>query len=133
MANFRSGPFSNIPLVVKNLLILNVLMLFITWAIQSMYGYDLTRLLGLYYPGSPYFKPIQFVTHLFMHGSFWHLFFNMFALFMFGTAIESVWGPKRFFTYYMVVGLGASLFYIAVNAIDSCARCSVCLQTDLKS
>ena len=118
MANFRSGPFSNIPLVVKNLLILNVLMLFVTWATQAMYGYDLTRVLGLYYPGSPYFKPIQFVTHLFMHASFWHLFFNMFALFMFGTAIESVWGPKRFFIYYMVVGLGASVFYLAVNAIQ---------------
>jgi membrane associated rhomboid family serine protease len=53
-----------------------------------------------------------------MHGDFWHLFFNMFALFMFGTAIESVWGPKRFFIYYMVVGVGASLFFIAVNAIE---------------
>jgi membrane associated rhomboid family serine protease len=118
MANYRSSPFSNIPLVVKNLLILNALMLFITWVIESTYGYDLTRILGLYYPGSEYFRKFQFVTHMFMHGSFWHLFLNMFALWMFGTVIENVWGPRRFFIYYMVVGLGASAFYIAVNAIQ---------------
>jgi membrane associated rhomboid family serine protease len=118
MANFRSGPFSNIPLVVKNLLILNALMLFITWVIDSTYGYDITRVLGLYYPGSEYFKQFQFVTHMFMHASFWHLFLNMFALWMFGTIIENVWGPKRFFIYYMIVGLGAAAFYIAVNAIQ---------------
>jgi membrane associated rhomboid family serine protease len=118
MANYRTNPFSNIPLVVKNLLILNALMLFITWVIQSTYGYDLTRLLGLYYPGSEYFRKFQFITHMFMHGSFWHLFLNMFALWMFGTIIENVWGPKRFFIYYMVVGVGAAAFYVAVNAIQ---------------
>jgi membrane associated rhomboid family serine protease len=118
MANYRTGPFSSIPLVVKNLLILNALMLFVTWVIQSTYGYDLTRILGLYYPGSEYFRKFQFVTHMFMHGSFWHLFLNMFALWMFGAIIENVWGPRKFFIYYMVVGLGASAFYVSVNAIQ---------------
>jgi membrane associated rhomboid family serine protease len=75
-------------------------------------------MLGLYYPRSDHFKPYQIITHLFMHGGFAHLFFNMFALFMFGRVLESVWGPKRFFIYYFVSGLGAALTHEAVIAIQ---------------
>jgi membrane associated rhomboid family serine protease len=58
--------------------------------------------------------PIQILTHMFMHGNFWHLFFNMFALYMFGGILENVWGPKRFFIYYMVCGLGAAFVHETV-------------------
>ena len=122
MNNYRTGPFSGIPLVVKNLLILNILMLFITWVVNSTYGVDLNEYLGLYYFKSEHFRPYQFVTHMFMHagigrGGIMHIFFNMFALWMFGQVLESVWGPKRFFIYYMIVGIGAAFFYTLVNHI----------------
>ncbi len=98
--------------VVKNLLIINVLMFIGTWVFASSFGIDLTRLLGLHYPTAPDFKVWQFVTYMFMHGGFAHIFFNMFALWMFGNVLENVWGPKRFLTFYMVTGIGAGLTYI---------------------
>ena len=98
--------------VVKNLLIINVLMYIATMVFASSFGLDLTRLLGLHYPAAPDFRVWQFVTYMFMHGGFAHIFFNMFALWMFGNVLENVWGPQRFLTYYMVTGIGAGLTYI---------------------
>ncbi len=118
MNNYRPGSFSILPLVIKNLLILNVLMFFITWVVRNRFGYDLDNLLGLHYPTSQYFRPYQVVTHMFMHANLAHIFLNMFALWMFGSAIENLWGPKRFFIYYMLVGIGAAGFYLAVNALQ---------------
>ncbi len=106
--------FSALPPVVKNLILLNVLMLLANWASKSVFGTDLTMILGLYYPKSDQFMPIQILTHMFMHGNFLHLFFNMFALYMFGGILENVWGPKRFFIYYMICGLGAALVHETV-------------------
>ena len=73
-----SSPYS-IPPVVKNLILINILMLVATWALKPA-GIDLTEKLGLYYPGSPNFRPYQLVTHIFMHANFGHLFFNMFEI-----------------------------------------------------
>ena len=106
--------FSALPPVVKNLILLNVLMLLANWASKSVFGTDLTMILGLYFPRSDQFMPIQILTHMFMHGNFLHLFFNMFALYMFGGILENVWGPKRFFVYYMICGLGAALVHETV-------------------
>ena len=58
--------------------------------------------------------PLQIVTHMFMHGGFWHIFFNMYALFIFGQVLENTWGPKRFFIYYMICGLGAAFIHESV-------------------
>ena len=116
MNNIRS-PFANIPPVVKNLIIINVLMLLATYILQ-MRGINLTSILGLHYIASPAFRPYQLVTHMFMHGGFTHLLFNMFALWMFGRVLESVWGPKRFFIYYFVTGLGAAALNTFVNYIE---------------
>lgn len=110
--------FSALPPVVKNLIIINILLLVITWTAQSVLGYDLTSVLGLYFPKSEMFRPFQILTHMFMHAGIWHLFFNMFALYMFGGILENVWGPKRFFIYYMVCGLGAALVHESVIAIQ---------------
>ena len=106
--------FKSLPVVVKNLLIINGLFFLATIALTSQ-GVDLARILGLYYFASPEFSPYQVITHMFMHGGFMHLFFNMYALFMFGKALESAWGPKRFFIYYFVTGLGAAVLHITVN------------------
>jgi len=117
MYTFGRG-FSGIPPVVKNLILINVIMLLATYTAAGVFNLDLNGTLGLYFPRSDHFKPYQVITHMFMHGGFAHLFFNMFALFMFGRVLEAVWGPKRFFIYYFVSGLGAALTHEAVIAIQ---------------
>jgi len=111
------SPFFQMPQVTKNLIIINVILLLTTMVLQQR-GIDLTRVLGLYYPGSEYFRPFQFITHMFMHGGLAHLFFNMFALYMFGRVLESVWGPRRFLVFYFVTGLGAAALHSFVNYIE---------------
>ena len=96
------------PPVTKNLLIINVLFFFAT-EVLARRGIDLTGLFGLFFFGVGDFHIWQPVTYLFMHGSFSHIFFNMFALWMFGRILETVWGGRRFFIYYMVCGVGAGL------------------------
>ncbi|MDR2937710.1 MAG: rhomboid family intramembrane serine protease [Prevotellaceae bacterium] len=104
----------NISPTVKILIIVNVALLLLTSLLDRL-GLDLTRYLALYFPASEYFFPHQFVTHLFMHGGWAHLFFNMYALFVFGTVLERVWGQKRFLVYYLVTGLGAAALHTLVN------------------
>ncbi len=114
--NFR--PNTNaIPPVVKNLIIINAIMLFATYML-GMKGIDLTSTLGLHYFESSEFRPYQLVSHMFMHAGIMHLVFNMFALWMFGRVLESVWGPKRFFIYYFVTGLGAAALHTFVNFLE---------------
>jgi membrane associated rhomboid family serine protease len=103
-----------LPPVVKNIILINALMLLADWTAKSVFGTDLTAILGLYFPKSENFMPLQIITHMFMHGGFMHLFFNMFALYMFGGILENIWGPKRFFIYYMVCGLGAAFVHETV-------------------
>ncbi len=117
MNRYTSG-FLGLPPVVKNLIMLNVLMLLATWVIQNTTGLDLSTKLGLYFPASERFMPLQIVTHMFMHGGFLHLLLNMYALYMLGNILENVWGPKRFFIYYIVCGLGAALTHESVIAFQ---------------
>jgi len=109
--------FRDTPAVVKNLIIINVLMLLATFILEKT-GIDLTQKLGMHYPGSEKFRFYQIVTHMFMHGGLAHLFFNMFALWMFGRVLESVWGPRRFLVYYFVTGLGAVALHTFVNYLE---------------
>lgn len=110
--------FFGLPVVVKNIIMINILMLLAYYASSSVFGVDLNSILGLYFPGSDQFKPLQIVTHMFMHANFWHLFFNMYALYIFGQVLENVWGPKRFFIYYMICGLGAAFVHESVIFIQ---------------
>lgn len=110
--------FFGLPPVVKNIIMLNILMLLAYYAVVKVFGVDLTGILGLYFPASESFKPVQILSHMFMHANFWHLFFNMYALYIFGQVLESVWGPKRFFIYYIVTGLGAALVHETVIAFE---------------
>ena len=99
---------NRIPTVTKNLLAINALM-FLAALVFEQRGIDLGSLLGLHYFASSNFYPFQLVTYMFMHGDFAHLFFNMFALYMFGRTLEYVWGAKRFLIFYVVAGIGAGL------------------------
>jgi len=111
---YRPQNFSVLPPVVKNLLIINTLCLIAKYVLGSQFGIDLSEKLGLHFPLSPLFRPYQIVTYLFMHADFWHLFFNMFALWMFGNTLENLWGSKRFLIYYMVTGIGAAICHYTV-------------------
>jgi membrane associated rhomboid family serine protease len=110
---FRPGGFQILPPVVKNILIVTVLM-FVLQLIMEARGIDLSDYLGLHYFQAPLFKPHQFVTYIFMHGNFMHIFFNMFALWMFGSVLENVWGGKRFLIFYLITGMGAALIQLVV-------------------
>jgi membrane associated rhomboid family serine protease len=116
--NGFGGGYLSLPPVVKNIILINVLMLLVVFAAKSVFGVDLTMVLGLYFPKSDQFMPLQIVTHMFMHGGFWHIFFNMYALYIFGQVLENVWGPKRFFIYYIICGLGAALTHETVIAFQ---------------
>ena len=99
----------------KFLLIANVVMFVITLLLQYLQNVDLTDYLALFYIKSDYFRPYQYFTYMFMHGGVFHLFFNMYALFLFGVILERVWGTKRFMFYYIVTGLGAAAVNTIVN------------------
>lgn len=125
--NMYTDSSSRLPLVVKNLLIINGLMLLLKIAMgtDQLGRSILDNWLGLHAIGSPDFEPWQVVTHMFMHagpssgqGWFMHIASNMFALFMFGGPIERVMGPKRFFNYYMLCGLGAAALQLAVSTAE---------------
>jgi len=96
---------------VKHLIILNV----IFFAASSIMGPQLTNWFGLYFPGSPNFGIWQFITHMFMHGGFMHILFNMYALWAFGSPLEQMWGRNKFLFFYLSAGIGAGLIYTAVN------------------
>lgn len=111
----RNGFFSSVPPVVLNIIIINVL----CWLAQIVFqskGIYLADIFGLHYYKSPSFYPHQIVTYMFMHdsSSIAHLFFNMFAVYMFGRTLEMIWGGKRFLIYYIATGIGAALVNMIV-------------------
>lgn len=108
---------NNLPAVTKNLLIINVLC-FLGALVARRYGVDLNGLLGLHFFMASDFKLFQLVTYMFMHADFQHIFFNMFAVWMFGRTLEQVMGPKRFLTYYMACGIGAGLVQEVIQYIQ---------------
>lgn len=111
----RMGGFNILPPGVKNLLIINILAFFATFVFLKTGQADLTELFGLHFPGATNFHVWQFVTYMFMHANFSHIFFNMFALWMFGAAVENTWGTKRFLIYYFITGLGAALVHYLIT------------------
>ena len=116
MSEIRLNNYSLLPPVVKNLLIINVIMYLATVTLETR-GINLVALFGLHYFTAQNFEIWQIVTYMFMHGGWGHLFFNMFALWMFGSTLENAWGGKRFLLYYMVCGIGAGLIQLLVTGI----------------
>jgi len=100
--------------VVLNLIIINALVFFV----QMMFDgpeQKITKMIALFPFQTEYFHPYQLVTHMFAHGGFFHLLFNMFVLWMFGTMLERVWGPKRFFIFYFACGLAAGVAHLLLE------------------
>ncbi len=108
--------FRNIPTVTKNLLIVNFLAFLATWILQQR-GIDLADFGGLHFFLASNFHLYQFVTYMFLHANPTHIFFNMFALWMFGVVVENVWGPKKFLFYYISCGIGAGLMQELVQLL----------------
>ena len=107
-----TGTFlDNIPRVTRTLLIVNV-MVFLGFLINRE---SMTAAFALFYPTSPYFHWYQVITHMFMHGGFWHIFFNMYTLFIFGSVIERTIGEKNFLILYFACGLGAVALHLGVQ------------------
>jgi len=105
---------NSIPQVTKNILLLNVIFYVITEVLE-LQGINLRGTLGAHYVNSPLFQPYQIVTHFFMHGDFFHIFFNMWLFIMLGGFLERLWGPKRFFIFYIASAMGAFALYNALG------------------
>lgn len=124
MTEFRPGNFQVLPNVVKNIIIINVIMVVIQFILGTQ-GIDLADYLGLHYWQSPLFRWWQPITHMFMHGTahsvgltIEHIFFNMFALWMFGSVLENIWGARRFLMFYLICGLGAAFCHLIVLHVE---------------
>lgn len=111
---YRPSSFSLLPDVVKNLLIINGLFFLATIVLSSSFNIELLDIFGLHFIGSEKFQPYQFITYMFLHGNVGHIFFNMFAVWMFGSALENLWGIRRFLFYYLVTGIGAALIHYII-------------------
>ena len=116
----------SIPIVTRNILIINIVVFIATWMLSGI-GFDLNSFGGLHFFLADDFHIWQLVTYQFLHGGFTHILFNMFAVWMFGRVIESIWGPKKFLFYYISCGIGAGLmqeiaqfcsFYVIIQQQD---------------
>ena len=105
----------NVPRVTKNLILINVIMFFATLINEDV----MIRWFALFYPSSPYFHGWQFITHMFMHGGFWHILFNMYTLYVFGSVLERMIGEKKFLIFYFVCGLGAAALHTGVEFLQA--------------
>ena len=109
------GFLDNIPKVTRNLLLINIILFVATWISEDF----MVRTFAMFYPASPLFRPWQVITHMFMHGVFFHLFFNMYSLWMFGSLIERQIGFKKFITFYFICGLGAAAMHTGVEWLSA--------------
>ena len=105
----------NVPRVTRNLIIINVLMF-----IGTLFNEEgMLKAFALFYPTSPFFHWWQYITHMFMHGGWWHIFFNMYSLFIFGSVLERIIGEKKFVIFYFVCGLGAVALHTGVQYLQA--------------
>ena len=120
MRTTQIRPGSALPPVIKNLLIINGLV----WLAQITIGrqgvFDVENVFALHYVESYYYKPWQFISYMFLHdpSNFMHILFNMFALWMFGSTLENLWGSKRFLIFYIICGVGAALVHMGALWYD---------------
>lgn len=117
------------PPVVKNIIIINVLV----FAATMLFGNFMFTKFALFNLGSEFFMPHQIVTHMFMHANFGHIFFNMFAVFMFGRVLESVWGSRKMLLFYTVCGLGAAFTQLFVNYLQMSKMMSLINEFDVSA
>ena len=110
----RGGFLSSLPPVTKNLIIINVIVFVASLLNQNF----MIGTFALFYPTSPFFHWWQVVTHMFMHGGFWHIFFNMYTLLIFGCVVERIIGSKKFLLFYFICGLGAVALHLGVEYLQ---------------
>ena len=112
---FPSNFLERIPTVTRSLLIINVIM-FVATLINENF---MIGTFAMFYPASPLFRWWQPLTHMFMHGGWWHIFFNMYTLFIFGSVLERIIGEKKFLIFYFVCGLGAAALHTGVEYLQA--------------
>jgi membrane associated rhomboid family serine protease len=117
LQEFKPRQFQELPIVVKNILIINVVLFAGKFLLNGKI--DLDRYLDLYPIGTDYFKPHQFITYMFMHADVPHILFNMLGVYMFGSILENIWGSKRFLNYYILCGLGAAALQLAISSFNN--------------
>ncbi len=110
----RGGFLSSLPPVTKNLIIINVIVFLASLLNENF----MIGTFALFYPTSPFFHWWQVVTHMFMHGGFWHIFFNMYTLLIFGGVVERILGSKKFLFFYFICGLGAVALHLGVEYLQ---------------
>ena len=113
--NSSGGFMSSLPTVTKNLIIINVLV-FVMTLLRKQFMYES---FALFYPASPFFHWWQYLTHMFMHGGFWHIFFNMYTLLIFGCVVERIIGSRKFLIFYFICGLGAAALHTGVEYLQA--------------
>jgi len=113
MQHYRASNYGGITPMVKNILIINVIMLIGSMLVQQR-GIDISMMLGMHHPQSAFFKPWQLLTHVFMHANAMHLLSNMLGLYFFGTMLEMRWGGQRFLKFYLITALAAAALHIGV-------------------
>jgi membrane associated rhomboid family serine protease len=118
MSNYQYYRPNRFPPVVKNLIIVNALVYVAQISFAKSNPGMIENLFALHDIHSVFFKPHQLLTHMFMHGSFDHILFNMFALWMFGSLLENHWGAKKFLQFYIMCGLGAALLHLGVLYVE---------------
>ncbi len=119
MTQFRPTGFGVLPVVIKNLLIINALFFLAQNTLTgSAVSFSFEDTFGLHAYQSELFKPWQLVTHMFLHGNFGHIFGNMLALWMFGSILENMWGPKQFLLFYFLCGLGAAFLHLGIMSYE---------------
>ena len=114
---FKPRQFQQIPMVVKNILIINIVLFIGKFLLSDKI--DLDRYLDLFPIGTENFKPHQFITYMFMHADISHIFLNMLGVYMFGSILENIWGPKRFLNYYILCGLGAAALQLGISTFNN--------------
>ena len=107
--------FNNIPPITRNIIIINIVVFILTYVLQTDLMY---RYLAAFYPFSPFFHSWQIITHMFMHGSFMHILFNLMTLYSFGPVLEQVLGDKKYVLLYFVSGLGAFFLFNLWNFVE---------------
>ncbi len=125
----RRGFLQSIPPVTRNLILINILIFIATLFNENF----MIGTFGLFYPSSHFFRWWQVITHMFMHGGFWHIFFNMYTLFIFGVVVERIIGSKKFLVFYFVCGLGAAALHMGVQYLQMQSFLNSASQTALES
>lgn len=119
MNQFRPTGYNSLPEIIKNLLIINGLMFFAQNTFASPTStFNFEDIFALHAFQSDLFKPWQLITHMFLHGDLGHIFGNMLALWMFGSILENIWGPKQFLLFYFLCGIGAALIHLGILSFE---------------